>query len=98
RICCNRVGGSQINRRKGPLAVEIRGDLIDVAPELRIISRAARIEDANDLPLSFGKIEIVADVGAGKTIVNGLPDDNFALPGRKPPASDQLCAGTQREA
>ncbi len=48
--------------------------------------------------MSFGKIEIVADVGAGKTIVNGLPNDNFALSGRKPPAFDQLGAGTQREA
>ena len=72
RVRCNRVGGAQISRRIGSLAVEIGGDLVDVAPDFRIIGGAARIEHAHDLPLSLGEVESVADVRSGKTIVNGV--------------------------
>src|SRR5208283_612943 len=97
RVGCNRISCPQINRSIASLAVEVRGDLVDVAPDFGIIGSAARIEDADYLPLSFGKVESVADVGAGKTIMNGIPNDHFALSGCKPAAFDQFGAGTQSE-
>src|SRR5208283_5181656 len=98
RVGCNRVGGAQISGSIGSLAVKIRSDLIDVAPDLRIIGGAAGVEHADDLPLSFGEIESIADVRARKTIVNGVANDHLALSGCEPAAFDQLCVRTQGEA
>src|SRR5581483_10929265 len=59
--------------------------------------RAAAVEDTHDRPVAFAEEHGVADVGIGKTLVNGLADHHLTLPRTKPAALSDFDVRPQLE-
>ena len=50
RVGGNGIGCTQVRRRKSTLAIEIRGHLIHVAPNLGFVGRSASVKDPHHFP------------------------------------------------
>src|SRR5262249_36543777 len=74
--------------------IEIRSQLVDVAPYLGIVRRTASVKDADNLPRTFADPHGVANISLGEAAMNRFANDDLVLSGIEPAPGNQLGIGT----